>query len=72
MNDATTKTIVLEGVSRTFYVKAEDNTSIVALDVKVQWGSMLPDSILDLLQDRLQNMYEEIEEAIYKSSGDEN
>lgn len=68
MKQTTAVANALDGISKTFYVTTEDGISTLALDIQVQWSSILNDPILDLIQDRLQSMYTEIMEALQKDS----
>lgn len=71
MKEATILANAMDGISKTFYVKTEDEIATVGLNIQVQWSSAIPDSILDLIQDRLESLYADLNEAFQKSSGKE-
>lgn len=70
MKKATAVANALDGVSKAFYVKTEDGTSMLVLDIRVQFSMALPDPILDLVQERLQSMSAEIVDALQKDIGE--
>ena len=68
MKQKVTSVNALDGISKAFYVEAENGTSTLALDVRVQWSSALSDPLLDLVQDRLERMSLEVLEALQKEA----
>lgn len=61
----------LDGLSRTFYLTTEDGSTTLALDIQIQWGAVLPDAILDLVQFRLQDMCTEVMDAFQRTAGED-
>ena len=71
MKQTTVIANALDGLSKTFYVKTEDGSDALALDIRVQWGAVLPDAILDLVQFRLQDMCTEVMDAFQRTAGED-
>ena len=50
----------MDGISKTFYLEAEDGTLNQIMSIQVNYSYMLPDEVLELVQEHMRKMNSEV------------